>query len=187
MQITREELHRLGELQTIEFKKSLGLTKDALEAPCGMLNTDNGKGTVWFGVGPDGYIYGIEPGNLDTAQQSLSRTIREKFDPPIIHSIERFDCDGETLIRLSAERRTDVAFHEFDGRAYIREGSTRRKLSIDEREHLKRRRSRDNHPGPWKCDGCGAYIGTFSGLVVTDQRIERTFRHACGGELWPAS
>ena len=187
MQVSRDELVRLGELQTVEFKTSLGLTKDALEALCGMLNTDLGIGTIWFGVEPDGSIRGIEPGNLDSAQQSLSRTVREKFDPRIIHSIERYECEGKILICLSAERTTGVAYHEFDGRAYIREGSTRRKLTIAERDHLKRRRNRETHPGPWKCDKCGAVIGMFSGMVVTDHGVERTFSHGCGGELWPAS
>jgi hypothetical protein len=148
MHITRKELLGFGELENIEFKKSLSLTKEALEALCGMVNTDAGKGVVWFGVGPDGTINGIEPGNLDTAQQSLSRTVREKFDPQIIHSLERYECEGATLIRLSAERTTGVAYHEFDGRAYIREGSTRRRLSIAERVHLKRRRNHKRHSGP---------------------------------------
>jgi predicted HTH transcriptional regulator len=186
MQISSEEIHKLGEIQTVEFKKSLSLQKEAMEALCGMINSDNGIGTVFIGVSPDGSITGIEPGNLDSAQKTLAQTVRQKFDPPIICNIEILECEGKHLIMLKADRSVGVAYHEYDGRAYIREGSTRRQLTYDEKQRLSKRRNRDQHNGPWKCDRCGAFAGTISIIEFTDQGPRKSYKHTCGGEFWPA-
>ena len=142
MKISQEEVRKLGEGQTVEFKKSLSLTKDALEALCGMINSDIAKGFVLFGVSPDGSISGIEPGNLDSAQKTLAQHIRQKFNPPVICTIEILECEDRCLIKLGAGRASGVAYHEYDGRAYIREGSTTRQLSYDEKQYLAKKRNR---------------------------------------------
>jgi len=186
MKISSDEIRRLYEVQTVEFKKSLGLQKEAMEALCGMINADSGTGKIIFGVTPDGGITGIEPGNLDTAQKTLAQTVRQKFDPPLICSIEILECEGKELIKLEANRSAGVAYHEYDGRAYIREGSTRRQLSYDEKQRILKRRNRDQHNGPWKCDRCGAFAGTISIVEFKDQVPRKSYRHGCGGEFWPA-
>ena len=186
MKMSSEEIRKLGEIQTTEFKKSLSLQKEAMEALCGMVNSDNGTGTVLFGVSPDGSITGIEPGNLDSAQKTLAQAIRQKFDPAIICSIEIVECEGKHLIMLKANRSVGVAYHEYDGRAYIREGSTRRLLTYDEKQRLLKRRNRDQHNGPWKCDRCGAFAGAISIIQLTDQGPRKSYKHTCGGEYWPA-
>ena len=84
-QVTLGELVQKGESQTLEFKKSLSLQGEGLEALCAMVNSDLSWGTVVFGIKADGNVCGIEPGNLDTAQRSLSQAIRNKFDPPLNH------------------------------------------------------------------------------------------------------
>ena len=134
MKIT-EEL-RLGELQTTEFKKSLSLQKEAFQALCGMVNADPAHGTVYFGVAPDQSVVGVEPGDLDSAQKKLATALRQKFDPPIISLIETVEWGDKRLIRLKADRGTGVAIHEYDGRAYIREGTTTRVLSLAEKQQL---------------------------------------------------
>ena len=184
--INSEEIKRLGETQTVEFKKSLALQKEAMEALCGMINADSATGTVIFGISPDSSISGIEPGNLDSAQKSLAQTVRQKFDPPLICSIEVLECDGKQLIALKADRATGVPYHECDGRAYIREGSSRRQLGLAEKQRLNAKRNRDQHNGPWKCDRCGSLAGTLSSFTLTDQGMVKTYSHTCGGEWWPA-
>ncbi len=187
MEISQKEVQKLIESQTVEYKKSLSLMKEALEALCGMINSDIATGSVLFGVSLDGGISGIEPGNLDSAQRTLAQHIRQKFDPPIICIIAVLECKDRHLIQLKADRAPGVAYHEYGGRAYIREGSTTRQLSYQEKQHLFRKRNRDQHNGPWKCDRCGSFVGMLSSIVFTDQGIKKTYDCDCGGEFWPAT
>jgi predicted HTH transcriptional regulator len=186
MQIDLNKIRKLGETQEVEFKKSLGLRREALEALCGMINSDNAKGKVLFGVSPDGSIGGLEEGNLDSAQKNLVQHIRDKFEPPIICNIEMLQCEGKTLLLLEADRAPGVSYHEYDGRAFIREGSTRRQLSYNEKLQLSKKRDRDQHNGPWKCDRCGAVVGMLIGMAITDQGVSKSYTCKCGGEFWPS-
>jgi predicted HTH transcriptional regulator len=185
MEIDSAEIRTLGETQTVEFKKSLSLQREALEALCGMINSDSATGKVLFGVSPDGTINGVEEGNLDSAQKKLAQHVRQKFDPPIVCNIHILQCEGRTLLLVQADRAVGVPYHEYDGRAYIREGSTRRLLSYDEKRQLLKKRERDQHNGPWQCDRCGAIVGTLSSIAITDQGVKKTYSCTCGGEFWP--
>lgn len=93
MKINSDEIRRLGETQTVELKKSLSLQREALEALCGMINSDSATGTVIFGVSPDGNICGVEEGspmlanavasfglsvNISVARCHLSRNVPQK-------------------------------------------------------------------------------------------------------------
>jgi hypothetical protein len=180
-----EEVLGVGEIQSLEFKKSLNLQKEALEALCGMINTDCGEGKVIFGINPDNSICGVEPGNIDTAQRSLNQTIKQKFDPPLIVSIELIKYKGKILLSVKAERTKNIPYYEYDGRAYIREGTEKRLLSIEEKNNISLRRNRDKHNGPWKCDCCGSIFGQVSILELTDQGPKKSYTCGCGGELWP--
>lgn len=180
-----QDILKRGESQLVEFKKSLSLTNEALKSLCGMINTDAAQGIVVFGVASNGTISGIEPGNLDNAQRTLSQRIRSKFDPPITASIETVEYSGSNLVLLSAKRDTQTPYHEFDGRAFIREGTTTRQLSLAEKHALVRRRNRDQHNGPWKCDKCGSLVGMLISYAITDQGMVRSYTCSCGGEYWP--
>ena len=181
------EFSKLGESGVVEFKESLRLHKEGLKALCSMVNSDAARGEVWFGVADDGSICGIEPGDRDSVQQTLAQRARNKFDPPLICTIELFQCEGRCLLRLAAHRAPGVPYHDYDGRAYIREGSTSRRLSHAEKQLLGSSRNRDQHHGPWKCDHCGAVVGMLSQLVITDQGASKSYGCDCGGEYWPIS
>ncbi|MHB8105109.1 MAG: AlbA family DNA-binding domain-containing protein [Dehalococcoidales bacterium] len=185
MEISKEEILKLFEGQTIEFKKSLGLIKEASEALCGMLNSDISKGVVLFGISPDGSITGVEQGNLDSAQRTITQHIRQKFEPSLICTIEIFECENKKLVKLEAKREPAIAYHEYDGRAYIREGSTTRQLSYQEKQNLLKKRDRSQHNGPWRCDKCGQLVGQLYSYKITDTGMEKTFECGCGGEFWP--
>ena len=185
MKIDSEEIRILGETQTVEFKKSLSLQREALEALCGMINSDSATGKVLFGVSPDSSINGVEEGNLDSAQKKLAQHIRQKFDPSIICNIQILQCEGKILLLVQADRAIGTPYHEYDGRAYIREGSSKRQLSYDEKLQLLKKRGRDHHNGPWQCDSCGAIVGTLLSIVVTNQGVKMTYSCKCGGEFWP--
>lgn len=178
-----------GELQSIEFKPGLKArhVREGLENLCGMINSDAAQGVVVFGVANNGEVTGIEPGNLDTAQRTLVDKIREGFDPPIVADIQIREQGGKKVLVLSATRGPTVPYHEYDGRAWIKEGTTHRALKLSEKQSLSRRRSRDLHTGPWKCDRCGSWVGTWSGWEVTKQGLVKSYACECGGEFWPAT
>jgi predicted HTH transcriptional regulator len=175
-----------GESQTVEFKESLSKGKEGLKSLCGMLNSDVGHGLVLFGVAPDGSIRGVEAGNLDKAQRSLSQHIQQKFDPPIYPTIQVECVETKRVIVVDAKRVRSVPYHEYDGRAYIRIGTETRVLPVAEKDNLRRRRDRESHNGPWKCDGFGSWVGMLAAVEITANGPRKTYRCSCGGEFWPA-
>jgi len=181
-----KELIREGETQTVEFKRSLSLRDEGLEALCAMVNSDLARGTVVFGVENDGTASGIEGGNLDAAQRSLSQAIRNRFDPALIVNVEVEEVDDKKVLAVSAERSRDVPYHEYDNRAWIRQGSEKRRLSLAEKRQLTKRRSRDSHPGPWRCGNCGSWVGVLHSFEISNEGLKRTYMCRCGGEFWPA-
>jgi len=173
-----------GETQSVEFKKSLNQMKEGCKALCGMLNTDMGAGMVFFGISPENEIIGIE-GNLDSAQRTLAQHIQVKFDPSLICSIKVEDYEGKKIIVISANRSSIIPYYEYDSRAFIKEGSTKRCLSIAEKNILLTKRDRDRHNGPWKCDKCGSIAGSLSSIVITKDGPIKSYKCHCGGEYWP--
>lgn len=176
-----------GEGQTTEFKKSLSLKREAMEALCSMVNADVSQGTVIFGVAPDGSVCGVEPGNLDKAQISLSQSIKSSFDPPLQTEIYISDLDGKKLLFVTAQRAKSIPYHEFDGRAWIRQGSEKRLLTLAEKDQLRKMRDRAFHPGPWKCNRCGSWVGQLISVTMTNEGIKKNYDCHCGGEYWPTT
>jgi len=109
--------------------------KEGCKTLCGMLNAEVDAGMVLFGISPKNEVVGIE-GNLDSAQRSLVQHIQQKFDPSIKISIQIEEYEGKKILILSAKRSRDVCYCEYDGRTFLREGSTTRCLSIQEKESL---------------------------------------------------
>ena len=177
---------RQEESQVWERKRSLSLQREGLQSLCGMLNAEAAQGSVVFGVAPDGTLVGVEPGDLDRTQQSIAQTIGNKFDPPIQCSMTVVVDSGKRFLVLQAGRRRDVPYHEFDGRAWIREGTTTRQMSAAEKRSLLRSRNRDLHNGPWQCDRCGSIAGVLGSVEIGPSGARKTYRHSCGGEYWPA-
>jgi predicted HTH transcriptional regulator len=180
-----EKLIENGETQSLEFKESLRKQKEALNDLCGMINTEKSTGMVVFGVKPDNTICGVEPGDLDSAQQTLTRSIREKFEPVLSHSIKLLTLQGKQLVIIEASRSQEVPYFEYDGRAFIREGSVTRHLSLEEKKQYAKMRNRDNHGGPWKCSRCGSRTMVFFGTIDNGNEIKRSYECECGGEYWP--
>ncbi|MBI3896502.1 MAG: ATP-binding protein [Acidobacteria bacterium] len=181
------ELVRQEESQTHERKRSLSLQREGFESLCGMVNADPAQGTLVFGVAPDSQLVGVEPGDLDKAQRSLSQTISANFEPRLQFEVQVAELQGKRVVLVSAQRNRDVPYHEYDGRAYIREGTVTRQLSFTEKKSLERRRNRDLHTGPWKCNKCGSWVGNLVSVRITDQGMQKSYACSCGGEYWPAN
>lgn len=135
---------------------------------------------------PDGQIAGVEPGDLDKAKRSLAQSIGNKFQPAIQYTFDVLEVSGKRVVVVSATRNRDVAYHEFDGRAYIREGTSTRQLTLAEKQSLQSQRDRRQHNGPWKCDLCGSWVGMLSSIVISDRGAHKSYACSCGGEYWPA-
>ena len=182
-----EELIHKGESQTLEFKKSLSLQREGLETLCAMVNSDLASGTVIFGIEPNGTVCGIEQGNLDTAQRSLLQRIKNRIDPTPIVQIEVKELKGRQVLVVRAERYRGVPYCEYDGRAWIREGTSNRKLNLSEKDQLSKRRDRDSHTGPRRCDRCGSWVGVLHSFEVSSEGMKKTYKCQCGREFWPAA
>src|SRR5690348_14364516 len=92
------------ESQTWERKRSLALAREAFESLCGMVNTEAASGTVVFGVGPEGESVGVEPGDLDRAQQSMRQKIKAKFEPQLQYSIDVVVHSEKNFLLVRAHR-----------------------------------------------------------------------------------
>lgn len=184
--IKLEEIQRLVETQNIEFKKSPQLRKEAMKALTAMVNADVGQGTVIFGIDDSGNIVGIGNEGLDGLQKSLAEHIRDKFSPKLMPTIEIVECDGHNLLIVTATRSPSIPLFEYDGRAFVRTGSTMTQLNLSEKLGLIKDRDRNTHPGPWRCSKCKAFAGIVSSVTVTDKGAYKTFDHSCGGEWVPA-
>ncbi len=179
-----DKILSVGETQEIEFKQSMSLLKEGCKALCGMLNTDQGSGAVFFGINDSNEVVGID-GNIDSTQKKISLHISTKFDPKLKHSIQLLSKNNLTVLVLFAKRAEDVSFYEYDGRGYIKEGSTKRTLTILEKNNLEKCRNRNNHNGPWKCDKCATFIGMLGSIALTDKGPKKNYKCNCGGEYWP--
>lgn len=185
--MTREELCHRIETQGVERKQSLSEKREGLESLNAMVNADSATGEVVFGVAPDGTVVGIEPGDPDKAQCSLAQHIRDKFHPSIRFEIEAVECEGKYVLLVHAKREPQVPLCEYDGRAFIREGSAKRQLQLSEKLQIIRCRDRDQHPGPWQCDKCGSLVGQLQAFVFDGNSARRTYECECGGEYRPAA
>jgi predicted HTH transcriptional regulator len=179
-------IHRLIETQGVELKKSLSERKAGLKALDAMVNAESALGTILFGVAPDGTVVGLT-GNLDQAQRSLAQEIRQKFCPAVSVEIDVVLCEGKQLLVVEGKRERHVPLCEYDGRAFIREGSQNRQLELSEKLAIIRRRDRDQHPGPWRCDKCGSTAMQFTGGVFDGEKWTRSYECECGGVWWPAT
>lgn len=193
--ISAEDLRRmLGEDQITEHKSSMNQRREACETLCGMVNADTGRGQVIFGVSPSGAPLGLGD-DLDQAQLSLKDHIRDKFDPRLIVEMEIWVCDGKSLLSVRATRTPETPLYQYGGRAFLREGSSTRTLRTEEIISFVKRRTLNQHPGPWRCNRCGSIVGTFEipggSPVITagpggGVSIGRSRACGCGGEFLPA-
>jgi ATP-dependent DNA helicase RecG len=121
-----------GETDRVEFKRTTGELKDALQTICAFLNAKGG--TVFFGVNRKGIIEG---------QQVSEQTIHEvtagfgKFEPSANIRLERIQAKpGWEVIALTVDSSHESVPFAFDGRAYERVGNTTRKMPQGRYEKL---------------------------------------------------
>lgn len=114
-----DELARLGESDTLEFKKTTASLNEAGKTLCGFLNGKGGK--VCIGISQDGKAVGQAVS--DKTQQEIAQMLA-KFSPaPLIEWTRVPVLYGKDVLVFSATPRKQEAPYVFDGKPYRRVGS----------------------------------------------------------------
>lgn len=139
---TLSVLLRLGENESVEFKRSTGELKEAMQTLCAFLN--GGGGTVIFGIRPDGTSEGqeVSDGTLREIAHAADR-----FEPPAHVSIQVVrTASNHSVIAVTVDSGREMRPFVYEGHAYERVGSTTRRMAqskyerwLIERGHAKRR------------------------------------------------
>ena len=88
-----------SESETVEFKKSTGEHKEALQAVSAMLNK-HGNGALYFGVKDDGSIIGQDVS--DATLRQVASWISDKIEPAVFPTVERLGSDdGLSYIKVA--------------------------------------------------------------------------------------
>jgi ATP-dependent DNA helicase RecG len=120
-----------GETPTMEFKRSTGELREAMQTLCAFANGDGGR--VIFGVGPRGEILG---------QQVSDQTLHEiaackgRFEPPLDFAVRVVEvAPGRSLIVMGVRASMARPF-TYDGRAYERVAISTRRMALARLEEL---------------------------------------------------
>jgi ATP-dependent DNA helicase RecG len=121
-----------GESDRLEFKRTTGEMKDAMQTLCAFLNGSGG--VVLFGVRPDGAIEG-----QDVSDQTLRDIAQaaDRFEPPAHVSIRRVKVkSGREVIAVTVGTGLTVGPFAYEGRAYERVSATTRRMPQAKYENL---------------------------------------------------
>ena len=131
----RPDLKKLlakGESETLEYKRSTGELREAMQTLCAFANRAGGK--VVIGVKPDG-----KPVGQQVSDQTLHEiaVARERFEPPMDFELERVEVTpGLAVLVLTVGGISDSVPFTYEGRPYERVHNTTRKMSQDRYEEL---------------------------------------------------
>lgn len=106
-----QQLVERGEGTTLEFKKSTGELREAMESLCGMLNAE-GLGAVLFGVSNAGEILG-----QDVADRTLNDIANEsrKLEPKADVVTRRVELASGRVVLVVEGRSAGPGPYTFDG------------------------------------------------------------------------
>ena len=117
-----------SESEIVEFKKSTGEHKEALQAICAMLNK-SGRGEVYFGIKDNGDVVGQEI--TDATVRQVASWISDKIEPAIFPTIERCETDaGLAFLRVGFSGLD--APYSADGRYFTRVGTSNKVMTTSE-------------------------------------------------------
>lgn len=138
-----EALVKLGESETLEFKKTTGQLKPALETIAAFLNHKGG--IVLIGVDRKGHILGQDV--TDSTQQEIAQEIR-KIEPAISPDINYLSIGSSKKLIILAVPAGDQKPYLYDGRAYRRIGSATQRMTHE--HQLQYFQSNAYHTHPWE-------------------------------------
>jgi len=126
---TVEEALRLGEGESIEFKRSISF--DSASSVEQILQTvaafaNSGDGTIFIGIENEGHIKGIPaagPKERDQLSQRIYQLVRQRIKPTPSIRVDFADVKGYTVCTLFVPRGEEP-LHFLDGVIYLRYGSS---------------------------------------------------------------
>lgn len=124
-------LIKQGESETLEFKASVGESKEIIETISAFSNTKGGK--IIIGVSKSGKLPGVNIGK-DTLER-LTNQISQNTDPKIYPCITVKKINKKSIIIIEVKESSDHLILAF-GRPYKRVGKSTVKMSKDEYERL---------------------------------------------------
>ena len=119
------------ESETLEFKKTTGEARNAMDDICAILNK-HCKGTLYFGVKPNGDVCGqnISASSLD----DVATYIKTAIKPMIYPSIKEVILDGISVIRVDFTG-TERPYSSY-GRYFKRVHDRAEDMTPDELKHM---------------------------------------------------
>lgn len=89
---------KLGrESENVEFKKSTAQLSKSMDDIASILNK-SGEGVLYFGIKPDGEVYGLEV--TEHTLNDVAENIKASIKPMIYPKIEEIKLDGKSVIRV---------------------------------------------------------------------------------------
>jgi ATP-dependent DNA helicase RecG len=128
--VTPQEIASLahaGESEAVEFKRTTGGRREAVQTLCAMLNHRGGR--VLFGVQADGLLTGQQVS--DKTLEEIAQEIRE-IDPPAFPQVERVGIGGGLEVVCVAVSQGASRPYSYRGQAYLRVGNVNARISRDE-------------------------------------------------------
>lgn len=122
------------ETENVEFKKTTGERKSAMESICAILNK-HCRGTLYFGVNDNGYVEGQMVS--DSTKKDVSRWIYESIYPKITPTIDVLSIEDRKIIKVGFSGHNRP--YSVNGDYLIRTGTENRKMSTDELVRLIKR------------------------------------------------
>ena len=132
------------ETETLEFKKTTGEMKEAMESIASILNK-HGVGTLYFGVKPNGDVSGQDVS--ESTLRDVSRAVYENIKPQIYPVITEESFDGRKTVKV--EFSGENTPYSADGRYYLRTADEDRQVTPEE---LKAFFGADRYRGKWEKD-----------------------------------
>lgn len=130
------------ETETLEFKKTTGEMNEAMVSIASILNK-HGVGTLYFGVKPNGEVFGQDVS--ESTLRDVSRAVYEKIKPQIYPVIVEEVLEGRSTVKV--EFSGESAPYSADGRYYLRTADEDRKISPEE---LKAFFGTNKYRGKWE-------------------------------------
>ena len=135
---------RLGEdshweFKQFEFRGNRPVSPDRDSIADELAAFANGDGGVMLcGVADDGRIQGMSRGQLDETERTVVDVCSDSIRPAIDFHTSRFEIGGKAFLAVEVPR--GYAQHDSPGGSYRRRGSSKRRMTSDERMRLAQRR-----------------------------------------------
>ncbi|HPI19369.1 MAG TPA: putative DNA binding domain-containing protein [Candidatus Kapabacteria bacterium] len=124
-----------GESQTIEFKKSTSMMREAIETIIAFANTEGGY--LIFGVADDGSVIGQDVS--DGTLKDIANSIKLNSDPKIYPTIEKIQINNKSCVVVSVDE-SPLKPHLAFGRPFLRVGAANQRIEREQYEYLLQQR-----------------------------------------------